>query len=201
MSDVAAAINAKNGAITATTANGQLRLTAKQTGVDSAITVSNATGGASAIGLDLRGRRLGCLRHDRRQRVHELHEPGDHRDLGRHAEPDRGDGPRRGIADGQSVAGRQRLDHQQAAGLRQGLQRRDQDRDGRAQREEGHQPADRRRPSQGRAVRRLAAAVAGRLAAQRVHLAGLRAAPGRRASRASPVSRPARSARATPRAS
>jgi flagellar hook-associated protein 2 len=51
MSDVAAAINAKNGAITATTANGQLRLTAKQTGVDSAITVSNATGGASAIGL------------------------------------------------------------------------------------------------------------------------------------------------------
>jgi flagellar hook-associated protein 2 len=51
MSDVAAAINAKNGAITATTANGQLRLTARQTGVDSAITVSNATGGATAIGL------------------------------------------------------------------------------------------------------------------------------------------------------
>lgn len=51
MSDVANAINAKNGAITATTANGQLRLMAKQTGVDSAITVSNVTGGASAIGL------------------------------------------------------------------------------------------------------------------------------------------------------
>ena len=51
MSDVAAAINAKNGAISATTANGQLRLTAKQTGADSAITVSNATGGAAAIGL------------------------------------------------------------------------------------------------------------------------------------------------------
>jgi flagellar hook-associated protein 2 len=51
MSDVAAAINAKNGAISATTANGQLRLTAKQTGADSAISVSNVTGGASAIGL------------------------------------------------------------------------------------------------------------------------------------------------------
>jgi flagellar hook-associated protein 2 len=51
MGDVAAAINAKNGAISATTANGQLRLTAKQTGVDSAITISNVTGGASAIGL------------------------------------------------------------------------------------------------------------------------------------------------------
>jgi flagellar hook-associated protein 2 len=51
MTDVAAAINAKNGAITATTANGQLRLTAKQTGVDSAISISNVTGGASAIGL------------------------------------------------------------------------------------------------------------------------------------------------------
>lgn len=51
MTDVANAINAKNGAITATTANGQLRLMAKQTGVDSAITVSNVTGGASAIGL------------------------------------------------------------------------------------------------------------------------------------------------------
>ena len=51
MTDVAAAINAKNGAITATTANGQLRLMAKQTGVDSAISVSNVTGGASAIGL------------------------------------------------------------------------------------------------------------------------------------------------------
>ena len=51
MSDVAAAINAKNGAISATTANGQLRLTAKQTGADSAITVANATGGAAAIGL------------------------------------------------------------------------------------------------------------------------------------------------------
>jgi flagellar hook-associated protein 2 len=51
MTDVAAAINAKNGAISATTANGQLRLTAKQTGVDSAISISNVTGGAAAIGL------------------------------------------------------------------------------------------------------------------------------------------------------
>jgi flagellar hook-associated protein 2 len=51
MSDVAAAINAKNGAVSATTANGQLRLTAKQTGADSAISVSNVTGGASVIGL------------------------------------------------------------------------------------------------------------------------------------------------------
>ena len=51
MSDVANAINAKNGAVTATTANGQLRLMAKQTGVASAITVSNVTGGAAAIGL------------------------------------------------------------------------------------------------------------------------------------------------------
>jgi flagellar hook-associated protein 2 len=51
MSDVANAINAKNGAVTATTANGQLRLTATQTGVASAISISNVTGGASAIGL------------------------------------------------------------------------------------------------------------------------------------------------------
>jgi flagellar hook-associated protein 2 len=51
MSDVAAAINAKNGAVTATTANGQLRLMAKQTGASSAISISNVTGGAAAIGL------------------------------------------------------------------------------------------------------------------------------------------------------
>jgi flagellar hook-associated protein 2 len=51
MGDVAAAINAKNGAISATTANGQLRLTARQTGADSAISVSNVSGGASVIGL------------------------------------------------------------------------------------------------------------------------------------------------------
>ena len=41
----------KNGAITATTANGQLRLMAKQTGASSAISISNVTGGAAAIGL------------------------------------------------------------------------------------------------------------------------------------------------------
>ena len=51
MADVANAINSKNGAVTATTANGQLRLTATQTGVASAISISNVTGGASAIGL------------------------------------------------------------------------------------------------------------------------------------------------------
>ena len=51
MSDVAAAINSKNGAITATTANGQLRLMAKQSGAASAISISNVTGGAAAIGL------------------------------------------------------------------------------------------------------------------------------------------------------
>jgi flagellar hook-associated protein 2 len=51
MSDVASAINAKNGTVTATTANGMLRLTATQTGAASAISISNVTGGASAIGL------------------------------------------------------------------------------------------------------------------------------------------------------
>jgi flagellar hook-associated protein 2 len=51
MSDVANAINAKNGTVTATTANGMLRLTATQTGAASAISISNVTGGASAIGL------------------------------------------------------------------------------------------------------------------------------------------------------
>ncbi|HEY1479997.1 MAG TPA: flagellar filament capping protein FliD [Gaiellales bacterium] len=51
MSDVAAAINAKNGTVTATTANGMLRLSATQTGAASAISISNVTGGASAIGL------------------------------------------------------------------------------------------------------------------------------------------------------
>jgi flagellar hook-associated protein 2 len=51
MTDVANAINSKNGGITATTANGQLRLTATQTGAASAIAVSNVTGGAAAIGL------------------------------------------------------------------------------------------------------------------------------------------------------
>jgi flagellar hook-associated protein 2 len=51
MSDVAAAINAKNGSVTATTANGQLRISGAQTGAASAITISNVTGGASAIGL------------------------------------------------------------------------------------------------------------------------------------------------------
>jgi flagellar hook-associated protein 2 len=51
MSDVAAAINAKNGTVTATTANGMLRLSATQTGAASAIQISNVTGGAAAIGL------------------------------------------------------------------------------------------------------------------------------------------------------
>jgi flagellar hook-associated protein 2 len=51
MSDVAAAINAKNGSVTATTANGQLRISGSQTGLASAITISNVTGGAAAIGL------------------------------------------------------------------------------------------------------------------------------------------------------
>jgi flagellar hook-associated protein 2 len=51
MSDVAAAINAKNGTVTATTANGMLRLSATQTGAASAIAISNVTGGAAAIGL------------------------------------------------------------------------------------------------------------------------------------------------------
>ena len=51
MSDVAQAINAKNGTVVASTANGVLRLTATQTGAASAISISNVTGGASAIGL------------------------------------------------------------------------------------------------------------------------------------------------------
>ncbi len=51
MTDVANAINSKNGGVTATTANGQLRLSATQTGAASAITLSNVTGGAAAIGL------------------------------------------------------------------------------------------------------------------------------------------------------
>jgi flagellar hook-associated protein 2 len=51
MSDVAAAINAKNGTVTATTANGMLRLSATQTGAASAISISTVTGGAAAIGL------------------------------------------------------------------------------------------------------------------------------------------------------
>ena len=51
MTDVANAINSKNGGVTATTANGQLRLSATQTGAASAITLSNITGGAAAIGL------------------------------------------------------------------------------------------------------------------------------------------------------
>jgi flagellar hook-associated protein 2 len=51
MTDVANAINSKNGGVTATTANGQLRLSATQTGAASAITISNVTGGAAAIEL------------------------------------------------------------------------------------------------------------------------------------------------------
>jgi flagellar hook-associated protein 2 len=51
MSDVANAINSKNGTVTATTANGMLRLSATQTGAASAIALTNITGGASAIGL------------------------------------------------------------------------------------------------------------------------------------------------------
>jgi flagellar hook-associated protein 2 len=51
MSDVANLINSKNGTVTATTANGMLRLSATQTGAASAISISNVTGGASAIGL------------------------------------------------------------------------------------------------------------------------------------------------------
>ncbi|MEO9174698.1 MAG: flagellar filament capping protein FliD [Gaiellales bacterium] len=51
MSDVAKSINAKNGTVVATTANGVLRLTATQTGAASAIAISNVTGGASAVGL------------------------------------------------------------------------------------------------------------------------------------------------------
>ena len=77
MSDVAAAINAKNGAITATTANGQLRLTAKQTGFDSAITVVECHRRRLGHRPRLGGRRRRRLRHDRRQRVHELLEPGE----------------------------------------------------------------------------------------------------------------------------
>jgi flagellar hook-associated protein 2 len=51
MTDIANAINSKNGGVTATTANGQLRLSATQTGAASAITISNVSGGAAAIGL------------------------------------------------------------------------------------------------------------------------------------------------------
>ena len=108
MSDVAAAINAKNGAITGDDrqrpAPPDGEADRRRFGHHRLERHRRRLGDRP----DLGGRRLRCLRHDRRQRVHELHEPGDHRDLGRDAQPDRGDGPRRGVAHGQSVAGRQR---------------------------------------------------------------------------------------------
>ena len=111
MTDVANAINAKNGAVTATTANGQLRLTATQTGAASAITISNVTGGAAAIGLDLAGRRPDASGTIDGNAFTSASNQRDLGDLRRHAQPDRRDGRRRRDAHGQPRAGRQRRDH------------------------------------------------------------------------------------------
>ena len=137
MSDVANLINSKNGTVTATTANGMLRLTVDADGRR-----------LGDLDLERHRRRLGDRpldagrgrrrdRHDRRQRLHERLEPGHLGDPGRHAQPDDGHLVVGHLALGQPGAGRQRRDHDEGADVRHGLQRRDQDRDGRAHREVG----------------------------------------------------------------